>query len=206
MRRCLAWVVAGLVSCTPAPTPPTPPSPTQIINPPPAPIPEECKRLEPYRAMFCEIDDLAPNLYEEGCGAKSTENFKAAALGAYPKSTCSNVFQALIDTFDRAAIKAKTLVAEYQANEVAADLKYSKKRITVSGKLASVDKGPLGEIFVLVGSGKQFEMNRVRCKAGQEQTQEIAKLQKGDELLVYGTVEGALIGDVLLGDCVLLPR
>lgn len=60
-------------------------------------------------------------------------------------------------------ISAATLIAAYEANEVAADEKFKGKLIEVTGVIDSIAKDIMGDLYVTLGSGKDFEVAHVQA-------------------------------------------
>ena len=76
-------------------------------------------------------------------------------------------------------ISAATLIAAYEANEVAADEKFKGKLIEVTGVIDSIAKDILGDPYVTLGSGKDFEIAHVQAMFPASAAKQLAGLRKG---------------------------
>ena len=99
-------------------------------------------------------------------------------------------------------VTANTIAAEYKANEVAADMKYKGKWITVSGRVDSIGKGILGGMYVTLKSSRgQFQvMNFIQCFFDSKYQQQLASLQKGQSVVMLGRVDGKM-GNIHVKGC-----
>jgi hypothetical protein len=97
-------------------------------------------------------------------------------------------------------VDAVRLWRDYDANEVAADQVYKGKKLLVIGRVASIDKGPLGGIYVMLRSPNQF-MN-VHAKMEQSQEGRAASLSKGQGVALQCMSTGMTLGSPTLDDCV----
>lgn len=97
-------------------------------------------------------------------------------------------------------ISARKLYAEYDANGVAADLKYKGKILAVTGTVENIDKDILDEIYVTL-EGDEF-IGSIQCYFANSHTGEAAGLRKGQTLTVKGQCDGQLM-NVLLKGCVI---
>jgi hypothetical protein len=94
-------------------------------------------------------------------------------------------------------VQAATLYADYEANEVAADLKYKGRLLTVEGEVEKIGKDLLDNPYVsLKGSG----FFGVQCMFSKDKVRELAGVSKGMIDTIVGRCAGKL-GSVLLRDC-----
>lgn len=98
-------------------------------------------------------------------------------------------------------VAIKDLLKAYKENEVRADNVYKDKLVEVTGTVDDVKKDVLGDIYVAVGTGAQFEIPQVQCFAKGGQADAFAKLNKGQKVTVQGRVDGLMM-NVLVRDCV----
>jgi hypothetical protein len=97
-------------------------------------------------------------------------------------------------------VEAADLYADYEANEVGADLKYKNRLLWIEGVIQSVGKDLVDTPYVeLEGSGGLFA---VQCMFQKGSEAELADLQKGKALIVVGRGAGKL-GNVLIKDSVI---
>lgn len=95
------------------------------------------------------------------------------------------------------AVKATTLLADYKANEVAADQRWKGKRVRVVGTIQSIEK-MFGEPIVALGS----RWDHVRCWFPKDTTAPLEKISKGGSIMLDGRCDGAgVAGDVVVRDC-----
>ncbi len=101
-------------------------------------------------------------------------------------------------------LTAASLLAAYDANEVAADEKFKGKLIEVTGKVDTIAKDIMGDPYVTLGSGKDFEFAHVQAMFPADALKQLAGLRKGQEVTVRCTCAGKVI-NVIGEDCVLKP-
>ena len=99
------------------------------------------------------------------------------------------------------AVSLSTLLADYKNNEVGADMKYKGKILRVTGKAGSIKKDILDNIYVTIGTGKQFEIPEVQAFFDDQHAAKAASLSKGQSVTVQGRCEGLMM-NVLLKDSV----
>ena len=97
-------------------------------------------------------------------------------------------------------ISAKKLYSEYDANGVAADLKYKDKILAVTGTVDDIDKDIMDDIYVTL-EGDEF-IGSIQCFFADSHTGEAANLRKGQTITVKGRCDGQFM-NVLLKGCVI---
>jgi hypothetical protein len=102
---------------------------------------------------------------------------------------------------DIVTVALSTLLADYKNNEVGADMKYKGKILRVTGKASDIKKDILDNIYVTVGTGKQFEIPEVQAFFDDEHAATAASLSKGQKITVQGRCEGLMM-NVLLKDSI----
>lgn len=95
-------------------------------------------------------------------------------------------------------LAAEQLYAEYDANKVAADMKYDGKIVTVTGRIESIGKSSSAYI-VIGGTG----LSGVQCSFPEGQNSAIANLAEGQLITAKGKVSGQLVGNVQVRNCTL---
>ena len=96
------------------------------------------------------------------------------------------------------ALDARRLAREYDANEVAADMKYKRKRVLVAGTVSSINKDILNSPFVtLVG----YEASDLNASFSRSDAGTLASLKKGQSVSFVCDASGLSVGDVMLTDC-----
>jgi hypothetical protein len=98
-------------------------------------------------------------------------------------------------------VPAEELIAEYKANEIAADTRFKNKWVRVSGTIKRIGKDIWDEekIALHVGSAG-FDPLDIKCLFGPEHTNEVSKLKVGDTITILGRCRGNTL-DINLVDC-----
>lgn len=102
-------------------------------------------------------------------------------------------------------VSAGTLMNDYKANEVRADGRWKDQLVSVTGVVDGVSKDAFGGIYVLLGTGAQFELNAIHCQFPKKLESQAASLSKGDKVTINGRVSGMVITSVILDDAELAP-
>ena len=97
-------------------------------------------------------------------------------------------------------VEIRTLLKEYGDNEVRADEAFKGRVIQTSGVVGEVKKDIVGDTYVLVGTGRQFELPVLQCSLDSNQVKKAAALTKGARVTVRGRVTGLMM-NVQAGDC-----
>ncbi len=93
-------------------------------------------------------------------------------------------------------VTAARLMADYSANEVAADVSWKSRRVDVTGTVIEISKGPLGGIHIALNS----QLRGVRVTVNKSDTAAVARLQKGEQATFRGKVLGKVVSNVLISD------
>ncbi|MCW8331862.1 OB-fold putative lipoprotein [Photobacterium sp. SDRW27] len=96
--------------------------------------------------------------------------------------------------------EAGTMVDEYEANEVAADTKYTNKRVRITGIVESVGKDLMDDVYVSLGDGNQYEIFHVQAFFDDSYTQKLGRLRPGSKVSVICDVQG-VFGSVIAKNC-----
>lgn len=97
-------------------------------------------------------------------------------------------------------VTAPVLVADYEANEIAADRKYKGQILEITGVVDSIGKDILDSMYVTLDSGQQFGITNVQCFFDESEETNLAALSKGRSLTVKGRCDGKF-GNVLIKEC-----
>ena len=97
-------------------------------------------------------------------------------------------------------VTAPQLYSEYDSNEVAADLKYKDKVITVEGIIDDIGKDIMDDIYVTLKGDQYF--GNVQCFFSDSHTDKAASLRKGDKITVKGLCTGKMM-NVLVRGCII---
>jgi hypothetical protein len=102
-------------------------------------------------------------------------------------------------------VDLKTLLKDYEANEVRADGLYKGKRVAVSGKINNIGVS-LGRPHLIVGlTGDAMEHPALQCNFGKGESEKIATMSKGQAVKVTGKITGFLLLNVVASDCEVAP-
>ncbi|MGZ3451197.1 MAG: OB-fold protein [Polyangiales bacterium] len=96
-------------------------------------------------------------------------------------------------------IKVANLLAEYKDNEVRADKLYKRKFVQFEA-FVSETKRDFGQMYVILGTGAEFEFPQVQCFLPKDQEEAAADLTKGQKVTMEGRVDGLLF-NVSVKDC-----
>ena len=91
------------------------------------------------------------------------------------------------------------LAADYEANEVAADMKYKGKLLEVTGRVQSIDKDAFDGISIALATSNERMPARASVDKALEST--AAQLTKGQTITVRCKGGGLLIGSPILRNC-----
>lgn len=93
---------------------------------------------------------------------------------------------------------------EYDSNEIAADNKYKKKYVRVSGTVEDLGKDILDDIYVTLDGGGADDMGlrAVQAYFKKSDSDAIAQVAKGQSMTVVCRVDGLMM-NVILKDCVI---
>ncbi|MSP70484.1 MAG: hypothetical protein EXR20_09440 [Bacteroidetes bacterium] len=95
-------------------------------------------------------------------------------------------------------VSPQQLYSDWEANEVSADLKYKGKVLIVKGKVNTIGKDIMDDIYVTLNTGKTF--GEVQCSFSDNHTNEAAGLKKGQTITIKGKCDGKMM-NILLSGC-----
>ena len=99
-------------------------------------------------------------------------------------------------------VTAGQLLDEYDANEVAADMKYKGKLIAVTGYVDSINTNSFtGEPYVELAPSQEWTLITVNCYFRISQQAQLAQLNKGELITIVGVCHGEQIFSVKLEEC-----
>jgi tRNA_anti-like len=101
---------------------------------------------------------------------------------------------------DAKQVELRMLLAEYTDNEVRADAAFKGKLIQTSGVVDDVKRDVLNTVYVVIGTGKQYEVRRLQCFVDEDNANTVASLTKGRRVTIRGRVK-RLMMNVLVEDC-----
>ena len=103
-------------------------------------------------------------------------------------------------------VTAQQLLDDYGANEIRAKQLYEGKVILVSGVVDSIGEDLLGDPFVSLTDGSEFSFQSVQCFFADSHRNELARLSKGDIVMLQGRMDGFLINALVRGCRVIRAR
>ncbi len=98
-------------------------------------------------------------------------------------------------------VTADELFADYESNEVAADMKYKGKMLDITGKVDSITSGMGDKAQVNLVTSNQFQSATGR--GDKDFTAKAATLKKGETVRMICKGDGEVIGSPQLKDCVI---
>lgn len=102
-------------------------------------------------------------------------------------------------------VELKTLLKDYQDNEVKGDSLYKGKTFSFSGKINDIGVS-LGSPYLKIGlTGEKLEHPAVQCMFDKSSNDKIAAMSKGSAVKVKGKVSGFMMLNVVVRDCDFLP-
>jgi len=99
-------------------------------------------------------------------------------------------------------VNIREILSAYKNNEVGADNKYKGKRIQVTGRINSIKKDILDNLYVTLGTGAQFEIPQIQAFFDDSMNNQLGQLSKGSPLTVVCRVDGLMM-NVLAKDCII---
>ena len=131
-------------------------------------------------------------LFSNDGGNTATENSTNNTVATETTSSNSPAPQEI-------SVTDSQLIADYTANEIAADEKYKGKFATITGKVDSIGKA-LGKAYITLDGGNGSNLNDVQCLFSSENESSLATLTKGQSVTVTGTIDGMSI-NITVRDC-----
>ncbi len=95
-------------------------------------------------------------------------------------------------------VTATKLMADYNANEVAADAQYKGRIVDVSGTINSIGKDILDTPYVALTTNEYYSV--VQCMFSKSDQAQLASLAKDTKITLRGRVSGKL-GNIIVRDC-----
>jgi len=139
-------------------------------------------------------DDLAQRMAEADRAKEERASREKAARDAEEKARVLQFERELVK------IKASDLMAQYKANEIAADRAYKGKWLEVTGYVKNVGKDILNERYVALYSEAQFDILCVQCYFGRQHDDALASVRAEGQCTLRGRCEGMLL-NVVMKDC-----
>lgn len=98
-------------------------------------------------------------------------------------------------------IDPEELITDYEANEVKGDELYIGKTMELSGKVGSIGKNLLEQVYITFEREEVFAITSVQCFFDdKEEIKKVMDLSKGDKVTVQGKCTGKF-GNVTIGEC-----
>lgn len=99
-------------------------------------------------------------------------------------------------------VNIEDILSAYKNNEVGADNIFKGQIIQTTGVIGSVKKDVLDNLYVILGTGAQFEIPQIQAFFDNSQNNQLATLNKGEKLTVVCHIEGLMM-NVLAKKCVI---
>jgi len=99
-------------------------------------------------------------------------------------------------------VNINEILSAYKNNEIGADNKYKGKLIQVTGKISSIKKDILDNLYVTLGTGAVLEIPQIQAFFDDSMNNQLGQLCKGHRLTIVGRVDG-LMFNVLTRDCII---
>ncbi|MDP7676284.1 MAG: hypothetical protein QGI92_04810, partial [Dehalococcoidales bacterium] len=113
--------------------------------------------------------------------------------------TASEPTSELIPTTPEIVVTAVTLYSDYQVNSVAADLKYKRRLVEVTGAVTKIEVDILGNPTVMFGMNSN-NMSGVLATFKKSELNNVANISLGQTITIIGTGNGKVMR-ILLEDC-----
>lgn len=99
-------------------------------------------------------------------------------------------------------VDIRQLLGDYKGNEVAADNRYKGNLVEVTGIVGDIKKDIMDNLYVTLGTGKQFEIPQVQAFFDDSMNNQLGSLRQGQRLTVVCTIKGLMM-NVLGEDCII---
>lgn len=126
--------------------------------------------------------------------------FWGIVAGISRDSNSANIVPASTPSPEIVKVAAGDIYSAYQANEIAADQQYRNKAVEISGSIIEISENKYGDPYVLLGDGGRYEFFGVQCFFSTTAEPELAKLAKGQKIVIQGECTGYNI-DVIVENC-----
>ena len=100
-------------------------------------------------------------------------------------------------------VSPQQIVAEYDANEIAADNKYKRKTVRITARIEDIGKDLMDSPFITFSDGQQFSMRGVQCYFKKSEAAKLGALAKGQQVTIQGKVKGLMM-NVLIEDSIFI--
>lgn len=180
-------------------TPPVPPTYQQTAAQQPVVMVQPPKKKKTGKIVLAIIGAIvvlaiAGNILGSGNGGNSTTPANAGtnASGSAEKETPKE---------EVIKISAVDILAEYEANEVAATEKYKGKMLEISGVIDDFGKDILDKTYLTISDGKEFSTNSVQLYFDDSENSKVAELKKGDSVVIVGRCGDFSVFNLAVNNC-----
>jgi hypothetical protein len=97
-------------------------------------------------------------------------------------------------------VSANDLYSQYDANEVSADDYYKGRSLLVTGRVGSINKGFLDNIYIIMPSSSNPYMG-VHAELKRSEKERAGNLRKGEQITLLCIGAGKVLTDVLVKKC-----
>lgn len=99
------------------------------------------------------------------------------------------------------SVTAIKLGSDYKQNEVAADATYKDKLLEISGTVDTIGKDVMDTPYISFAGASQYEvLDRVQCMFTKSDEVALAKVTKGQQITLRGTLSSKL-GNIIVKSC-----
>lgn len=90
-------------------------------------------------------------------------------------------------------VSPQQIVAEYDANEIAADNKYKGKIVRITARVEDIGKDIMDSPYITFSDNQQFSTRGVQCYFKKSEAAKLADVRKGQQVTIQGKVDGLLM-------------
>ena len=100
-------------------------------------------------------------------------------------------------------ITAQELFREYQANEVAANLKYKGRELKITGVIDSIQAGLYDEPIIVLIAGGEFDIASVQADLKDSEHDKAVDLRRRQQITLICVGASEVLGDPMLENCLI---
>ena len=91
-------------------------------------------------------------------------------------------------------VSTTKLIADYESNEIRADMQYGGRQLWISGQIDSISRSVIGGgAYVVLNSGNTYDFRSVQCFFDEASLVQLQSYSKGDRVFIRGTVTGLMM-------------
>ena len=93
------------------------------------------------------------------------------------------------------------LLAAYEANEIASDIRFKSQIFDITGEIGDFKVGLFNTKYMTLTNGERFSLVSVNCSIDDEDAEIVATLEKGQTVTIRGRIDGLILFSVEIDDC-----